>query len=112
MSHEEQGIGQAQIDADKARRARGEKLHEGENIASSSLNERVLLYLGTIVFVGLLVLWATASSPWLLYGSLIFAIGLAVLWGYLRLARIRRVEAMRARQVETHGAGKDSPPPR
>ena len=111
MSHEEQGIAQAQIAAEQSRRARGEKLHQDENFPSGSLNERVLLYLGVIVFIGLLVMWATASSPWLLYGSLVLAIGLTVLWGYLRLARNRRIEAMRARQVEALQAQRDSPPP-
>lgn len=111
MSHEEQGIAQAQIAAEQSRRARGETLHQGEDAASASLKERVLLYLGVIALVGLLVVWATASSRWVLYGSLAGAIGLTVLWGYLRLARNRRIEAMRARQVEALQAQRDSPPP-
>lgn len=111
MSNEEQGIAQAQIAAEQARRARGEELHSQEDSVSAGLNERVLMYLGVIAFVGLLVVWATASSAWVLYGSLAAAIGLTVLWGYLRLARRRKIAAIRARQVEALQAQKDSAPP-
>ena len=106
MSNEEQGIAQAQIAADQARRARGEKLHDREDSGIGSLGERMFLYLGAIAFLGLIVLWATATSALLLYGSFAFAILLVIAWGWLRLRRIARIRQERARQVAASQADK------
>ena len=103
MSHEEQGIAQAQIAADQARRARGEPLHESAN---SFLGERIFLYFGVIAFIGLMVVWATASSALVLYGSLFLAILLVLAWGCLRIRRINRIKQERARQAAASQAAK------
>ena len=99
MSNEEQGIFQAQIAADKARLARGERLDDRHDASVATLGERVFLYFGFIAFIGLMVLWATAKSALLLYGSLVGAILLAIAWGWLRIRRIARIRQQRARQA-------------
>ena len=99
MSNEEQGIFQAQVAADQARLARGEKLGDRHDASVATLGERIFLYVGAIAFIGLMVLWATAKSALLLYGSLVGAILLVVAWGWLRLKRIDRIREQRARQA-------------
>ena len=99
MSNQEQGIAQTRIAADQARLARGEKQHEGSHSSSRDFGERVFLYLGIIAFLGLIVLWATATSPLLLYGSFAFVLSLVFAWGWLRIGRIARTRDERARQV-------------
>ena len=99
MSNEEQGIFQAQIAADQARLARGEKLDDRHDASVAALGEKVFLYVGVLAFIGLMVLWATAKSALLLYGSLAGAILLIFAWGWLRLKRIARIREQRARQA-------------
>ena len=64
------------------------------------LDERILVFLCAIAMVGLLILWATAKSAWLLYGSLVAVILLVLLWGYARIRRIENERLQRARQAE------------
>lgn len=99
MSNEEQAIFQAQVAADQARLASGEKLHDRHGSGISYLGERIFLYLGAIAFLGLIVLWATATSALVLYGSFACAILLVFAWGWLRLKRIARIKEERARQA-------------
>ena len=99
MSNAEQGIGQTQIKADGSRLAQGEDLQDRHDSSITYLNDRIFLYLGAIAFLGLLVVWATASSALILYGSFGIAILLVVLWGLLRIQRIKRITEDRARQV-------------
>jgi len=96
MSNEEQGIAQTQL---SAHRASGQSLSKAQDQGIAYLNDRIFLYLGGLAFVGLLVVWATASSPWILYGSFVLTILLVIFWGYLRIKRIQRIDAQRARQV-------------
>jgi uncharacterized membrane protein len=49
--------------------------------------------------IGLLILWATAKSPLLLYGSLVAVILLTLLWGYVRIKHIERRRQQRAQQA-------------
>jgi Flp pilus assembly protein TadB len=86
----EEGIARTQATAARARGAGGLKQHHDGNIAY--LDERIVVFLLAIAFIGLILLWANATSALLLYGSLIGAILLALIWGS---ARIRRLEAMR-----------------
>jgi hypothetical protein len=86
----EEGIARAQAAAAQARGAEGLKKHHDENIAC--LDGRIVVFLLAIAFIGMIVLWANATSALLLYGSLIGVILTALLWG---IDRIRRLEAMR-----------------
>ena len=99
MGNAEQGIAQAQTEAAKGRLAETEGLQKQQKWNIAYLDERIFIYLGAIAFVGLLVVWATASSPWILYGSLVGVILLTVLWGLARVGRIERERRERTAQA-------------
>lgn len=63
------------------------------------LDERILIYLGALVFLGLGVVWLTAKSTLVLYGSLGLAVLLVVLWGIARINSIKRLNEERERQA-------------
>ncbi len=98
MADSEHGIAQTQIEAARREGADGLAKHQQRNIAY--LDERVVLFACCLGMIGVFVLWATASSPWLLYGSFALVILLVVLWGYARMQRIERLRAERAREAE------------
>ena len=100
MSNAEQGIGQAQIAAAKTQTGETDGLNKVQKWNIAYLNDRIFIYLGAIAFLGLLVVWATASSALVLYGSLALVILLTILWGVARVKRNDRINAERARQVE------------
>ncbi len=98
MADSEHGIAQAQIEAARRQGADGLADHQQRNIAN--LDERIILFVCCLGMLGVFVVWATASSPWLLYGSLALVILLVVLWGYARIRRIERLRVERAREAE------------
>ncbi len=98
MADPEQSIAQAQIEAARREGANGLAQHQQRNIAY--LNERIVLFVCCLGMLGVFVVWATASSPWLLYGSFALVILLIVLWGYSRIRRMDRLRAERAREAE------------
>lgn len=100
MSNAEQGIGQAQIAAAKTQTGETDGLNKVQKWNIAYLNDRIFIYLGAIAFLGLLVVWATASSALVLYGSLALVILLTILWGVARVKRNDRINAERARQVK------------
>ena len=106
MSNAEQGIAQAQTEAAKGRMAESDGLQKQQKWSIAYLDERIFIYLGAIAFVGLMAVWASASSPWLLYGSLVGAILLTVLWGMARVGRIERERRQRAAQAAAMSPGK------
>jgi hypothetical protein len=93
------GIAKLQAANAQASGAAGLQQHHGGTIAY--LDERVLIFILAIAMIGLLVLWATAKSPLLLYGSLIVVILLTLLWGYARIKGIERKRRERAQQAST-----------
>jgi hypothetical protein len=93
------GIAKLQAANAQAGGAAGLQKHHGGTIAY--LDERVLIFILAIAMIGLLVLWATAKSPLLLYGSLIVVILLTLLWGYARIKGIERKRRERAQQAST-----------
>ena len=68
--------------------------------SASNLNDRASTALFAIAFVGLIVVWASATSPYVTYGSLLVAVLGIILFGVLRVRRIQRTREERARQVE------------
>ncbi len=100
MSNAEQGIGQSQIAAAKTRTGETDGLNKVHKWNIAYLDDRIFIYLGAIAFLGLLVVWATASSALVLYGSLALVILLTILWGVARINRNDRINAERARQVK------------
>lgn len=94
----EEGIAKAQIAAAQSQGSAGVKKHHDGNIAY--LNERIIVSLLAIGVTGLLVLWATAKSALVLYGSLAGVIALTLLWGYARIKRLEAIRRERAQQAD------------
>lgn len=92
MSLEEEAIAKAQMKG-------GAGIAERQKSGSIFLNERIFIYLGGIAFIGLCMVWATAKSGWILYGSFALLILLVILWGVARVKRIERVKQERAAQA-------------
>ena len=92
MSNEEQGIFQAQARAASEQLGGKDGLREVQRRSVFYLDERIYVYLLAAAVIGLFVIWATAKSTLVLYGSLGLVIGLTVLWG---IARIRGIERQR-----------------
>ncbi len=93
----EEGIAKLQAANAQASGAAGLQQHHRGTIAY--LDERILIFALAIAMIGLLVLWATAKSPLLLYGSLAGVIMLTLLWGYVRLKSIERTRREREQQA-------------
>ena len=102
----EEGIARAQAAA--ARAAGSDGLRTQQQRGISNLNDRIVVSLLVIAFIGLLVIWATASSPILLYGSFAIVILLTIVWGLARIKRIERVKQERARQASEWRSGNQS----
>jgi Flp pilus assembly protein TadB len=100
MSDEELGIFQAQAAAAKTQSARrdGLQLHHKRNIAY--LDERTFLFIFAIAMLGLFVVWLTASSALVLYGSLGLVLLPTILWGVARIVRINKVDEQRKLQAK------------
>ena len=94
----EEGIMRAQL-------AGKDGVAQHQKTSASNLGDRI----GTALFmnacVGLAVVWATATSPYLTYGSLLAGILGIVLFGVLRVRRIQRVREERERQVRQMQSG-------
>jgi hypothetical protein len=59
--------------------------------------KRSVLYLDDRI---LTVVWATATSPYITYGSLVASILIVILWGVMRVKSIQRVREQREQQVK------------
>ena len=99
----EEGIARVQAAATRAAGSDGLSAHQRRGIGY--LNDRIVVFLLLIAFIGLLVVWATATSPILLYGSFAVVILLTVAWGFARIKRLDRIKQERARQAREWGAG-------
>ena len=88
----EEGIARVQI---------GQKggLKNHQERSTRNLDDRTFTSLFALAFLGLLVVWATASSPYLIYGSFGAVILVTLLFGAARIKRIRRVREQRELQV-------------
>ena len=94
----EEGIARAQASAAQSQGAAGLGKHHAGTIGY--LNERIIVALLAMSILGLMVLWATAKSPLLLYGSFAGVIALILLWGYVRIRRIEATRRERAQQAQ------------
>ena len=93
----EAGIARTQAAAARANGAKGPQAHHTGTIAY--LDERILVFLMAMAMIGLIVVWMTAKSPLVFYGSLAAVILLTFLWGYARIRRIEAERIERARQA-------------
>jgi hypothetical protein len=89
----EEGIARVQM-------AQKDGQHDYHKRSVLYLNDRILTALFALAFLGLIVVWATAKSPLVIYGSLLASVLMAVLWGVVRIKRIQRIRTQRALQVQ------------
>ena len=108
MSNAEQGISQAQTEAVRGKLVEKNGLRSAMSINIVYQNERIIVYLLAFCMLGLLVVWATVTSPLLLYGSLALVILLTLLWGLARIAAIERRRAEQVLQAKAFEAGQSS----
>ena len=101
----EEGIARMQAAAVKARGTQGSKLREHQTRTVGYLDDRIFTFIIAISFLSLIVLWATASSSLVLYGSFAAVILLTILWGLSRLKRIDRTRQERERQANNWQSG-------
>lgn len=64
------------------------------------LDDRILTAILALAFLGLIVVWATATSAYIVYGSLGASILIVILWGVLRIKRIQQIREQRELQVK------------
>jgi hypothetical protein len=95
MSDAEAGIARIQTAASK-----GEKLKASHDRSVGYLNERIAVMLSVMSITGLILLWVTATSPVILYGSLAGIIILIFVIGLLQIRRLDRMRQERAQQAE------------
>lgn len=96
----EEGIARIQAAAAKSQGDQGDGLRKNQNRGIAYLNERILIFVFSIALIGLIIVWATATSPFVLYGSFAGVVLLIVIWGAARIKRIKRIEQERQRQAE------------
>ena len=99
MSNAEEGIARIQVAAAHAKGADGLKDHHKGTIAY--LDERILVFILAVAIIGLGVLWATATSSLVRYGSFGALILLIFLWGFARIKRIETIKRQRADLAES-----------
>ena len=95
----EEGIARAQAAAARSKGADGLTLHHAGTV--SYLNERIIVFLIAIGVCAIMVLWATAKSALVLYGSFAAVIALVLLWGYARVKRIEAVKQARTQEAQS-----------
>ena len=93
----EEGIARTQVAAARTGSAGGLNKHHAWNVAY--LDERIVVLLLAMAVIGLAIVWASATSPLVLYGSLIGVILLTIVWGIARIKRIEAIRRERLRQV-------------
>ena len=89
----EEGIARVQM-------AQKQGLQEYHKRSVLHLDDRILTAIFALAFLGLIVVWATTTSPYLVYGSLVAGILIIVLWGVVRVKRIQRIRELRELQVK------------
>jgi len=95
----EEGIARIQAAAIKAQGTQGSLLQEHQKRSVAYLDERILIFILALALIGLMIVWATTTSPLVLYGSFAGVILLTILWGVSRAKSIERARQNRARQA-------------
>lgn len=98
MSDPERNIS-PRLAAAQARRTPADENQRRHKSNTADLNDRVFVYAGTLVVVGLLVLWLVAPSALVIYGSLATIVLLTIVWGVVRIRRIDRIRKQRELQA-------------
>lgn len=95
----EEGIARAQAQAAQTQGTDGFQKHHEKNVVY--INERILVFILSIAFIGLIIVWLTAESTLITYGSLAGVILLVVFWGFVQIKKINRVKVEREHQAKS-----------
>ena len=89
----EEGIMRAQM-------AQKDGLGNVHKRGAENLDSRASTLLLALAFLGLMVVWATASSPYIIYGSFAALMLIVVLTGVIRVKRIQKLRKFRELQAK------------
>ena len=89
----EEGIARVQL-------AQKDGLSKRHKRGAANLDDRTSTALLALAFLGLIVVWATASSPLIIYGSFVAAMLVTLLFGVIRIKRIQQVRKQRELQAK------------
>lgn len=89
----EEGIARVQL-------AQKDGLSKRHKRGAANLDDRTSTALLALAFLGLIVVWATASTPLIIYGSFAAAMLVTVLFGVIRIKRIQQVRKQRELQAK------------
>lgn len=89
----EEGIARVQL-------AQKDGLSKRHKRGAANLDDRTSTALLALAFLGLIVVWVTASSPLIIYGSFAAAMLVTVLFGVIRIKRIQQVRKQRELQAK------------
>ena len=92
MSNAEEGIARVQL-------AQKGGLKKLQKRGIDNLNSRVSTLLLAFAFLGLILVWATSSSPYIVYGSFAALILLVILGGVIQIKRIEKLRELRKLQA-------------
>ena len=94
------GNAEAGIAAVQAKAAQKDGVAKYHASTIGYLNERVLTFIFSLSFIGLILVWLTSASALIVYGSLAVVIILAVACGVLRVKRIQKNRELQAHQAQ------------
>ena len=84
----------------QAKLAQNKGLQNHHKATIGYLNERVVVYIFMLAFIGLLLVWMTASSPYITFGATGVVVLFAILFGVFRIKRIHQIREQRERQAK------------
>ena len=97
----EEGIARVQLAATGAKGTQGDRLRKHHSRSIVYLNERILSFIFGVALLGLIVVWATAKSQLVIYGSFVGVILLTIIWGYMRVKRIEKTRLEREHEASS-----------
>jgi len=101
MSNAEEGIARVQL-------AQKDGLKQLQKRGIENEDSRTSTMLLALAFLGLLIVWATASSPYVIYGSFAALMLIVVLTGVIRVKRIQKIRELRQLQASHTSSDPDN----
>ncbi|MFT5114588.1 MAG: hypothetical protein ACI8P9_003926 [Parasphingorhabdus sp.] len=95
----EEGIARTQIAGAQRAGDQSRVMLEQQSRGVTYLNERISIFIFSLVLIGLMLVWATTSSSWVKYGSFIAVLILIGLGWYTWVKRIERTKLQRQQEA-------------
>ena len=97
----EESILRVQVDAANAEDTQGDAIRNIQRRGAVYMDERLVAAFFAVMTFGLIVVWVSATSPLVIYGSFAGVILFTLLFGYVRMKRIERIKKERAQMAES-----------